>query len=242
MRRLLLLALLAACGGGSSQEAEISGQAIKRVLLHAYAGSVRITTHAAPKAVLDADTSEPNDLEAFMIFKVEDGVLNVRPVDAALEWETEIELTLPELLDVEVAARKANVEVEGSFKALTVNTTIGDLDVHVVRLGSGRIASMKGRVAFSTQQASLAGDLACSSAMGNVTATLPAAFRGGLFLTSKTGTVHVPEHKNLHLSGSDKTLLGYVGAPFTDKEREEGRGAFRATSASGTVTFGLEED
>ncbi|MHC4817909.1 MAG: hypothetical protein ACYTF8_07630, partial [Planctomycetota bacterium] len=28
MRRLLLLALLAACGGGSSQEAEISNQAI----------------------------------------------------------------------------------------------------------------------------------------------------------------------------------------------------------------------
>lgn len=211
--------------------------------MHAYVGSVRITTHAAGKAVLDADTSEPNDLEEIMIFKVQDGALTVRPVDAALEWEMDIELTLPEHLDVEVAARKANVSVEGSYKALTVNTTLGDLDVHVERVAGGSITSMKGRVAFTTQQSGLSTDLACSSAMGNVTATLPANYRGGLFLTTKTGSLKVPENKNLHFTGGgDKTKLGYAGARLTDKELEEGRGAFRATSASGTVTFSLADD
>jgi hypothetical protein len=245
MRRLLLLALLAACGGGSSQEAEISNQAIKRVLLHAYVGSVQITTHTSGSAVLEADTSEPNELEEFMIFKVQDGVLTVRPVDAALEWETEIELTLPEHIEVEVAARKASVQAEGSFKVLNLNTTIGDLDVHVERVGGGSITSMKGRVAFTTQQASLAADLAVSSAMGNVNATLPAAYRGRIYLTTKTGTLKVPDHKDLHLSGGgDKTALGYAGPPLTDKELKEDTAVavFRATSASGTVTFTLAED
>lgn len=248
MRRLSLLALLpaflAACGGGSSQEAEISSQAIKRVLLHAYVGSVQITTHAAGTAVLDADTSEPNDLEKFMVFKVEDGVLTVRPVDAALEWETDIELTLPEHIDVEVAARKANVSVEGSYKALVLNTTLGDLDVHVERVAGGAITSMKGRVAFTTQQTTLSGDLSCSSAMGSVMATLPAAYRGRIYLTTKTGTLKVPEHKNLKFSGKvDRTALGYAGEPYTDKERKDDQIAvFSATSASGTVTFSLAED
>lgn len=241
---MLLPAFLAACGGGSSQEAEISNQAIKRVLLHAYVGSVRITTHAEDTAVLEADTSAPNDLAEIMIFKAQDGVLTVRPVDAALEWEMDIELTLPEHIDVEVAARKANVSVEGSYKTLDLNTTLGDLDVHVERVAGGSITSMKGRVAFTTQQTALSSDLACSSAMGNVTATLPAGYRGQLFLTTKTGTLKVPENKELHWSGSgdNKTALGRAGAPLTDKELAEGRGAFRATSASGTVTFGLAED
>jgi len=247
MRRLLLLALLAACGGGSSQDAEISNQAIKRVLLHAYAGSVSITTHDSASALLEADTSEPNDLDEFMIFQVKDGVLNVRPVDAALEWETTIELTLPELVELEIAARKANVQVEGSFKVLDVNTTIGDLDVHVERVGSGSIQSTsKGRVAFSTQQTTLTGSLSCSSEMGNVTASLPVGYRGRIFLTTKTGTLNVPEHKDLHLSGGadQRTALGYAGAQFSDKERAEGQGAavFRATSASGTVNFHLAEE
>ncbi|MHC4971102.1 MAG: DUF4097 family beta strand repeat-containing protein [Planctomycetota bacterium] len=246
MRRLLLLALafLAACGG-SSQEAEISNQAIKRVLLHAYVGSVQITTHASGSALLEADTSEPNDLDEFMIFKVEGGVLTVRPVDAALEWETDIELTLPELIELEVAARKANVQVEGSYKVLNVNTTIGDLDVHVERVGGGSVTSMKGRVAFTTQQASLAAELAVSSAMGHVNATLPARYRGGIYLNTKTGTLKVPDHKDLHFSGgTDHTALGYAGDPLSDKEREQNMtlGAFRATSASGTVTFSLAED
>ncbi len=242
---MLLPAFLSACGGGSSQEAEISSQAIKRVLLHAYVGSVQITTHSAGTAVLEADTSEPNDLEEFMIFKVADGVLTVRPVDAALEWEIDIELTVPEHIDVEVAARKANVTVEGSYKALTLNTTLGDLDVHVERVGGGSVTSMKGRVAFTTQQGALSGDLACSSAMGNVLATLPAGYRGRIYLTTKTGSLKVPDHENLHFTGgADKTALGYAGAPLTDKERAEDRSVavFSATSASGTVTFNLAED
>ncbi|MHC4731216.1 MAG: hypothetical protein ACYS6Z_11600, partial [Planctomycetota bacterium] len=126
MRRLLLLALLAACGGGSSQDAEISDQAIKRVLVHAYAGSVEVTTHTSGDALLEAETSEPNDLDEFMIFKVTDGVLNVRPVDDALEWEMTIELTLPELAELELTARKASVQVEGAYRVLNLNTTIGD--------------------------------------------------------------------------------------------------------------------
>ena len=247
MRRLLLLALLAACGGGSSQDAEISNQAIKRVLLHAYVGSVSITTHSSGSALLEADTSEPNDLDEFMIFQVKDGVLTVRPVDAAMEWETTIELTLPEFVELEVAARKANVQVEGAYKVLNLSTTIGDLDVHVERIGSGSIESTsKGRVAFSTQQSALAGDVSCSSAMGNVTATLPAGYRGRVFLTTKTGTLDVPEHKDLHLSGGGdkRTAMGYAGAPFSDKERaeEQGTAVFRATSASGTVAFHLADE
>jgi hypothetical protein len=247
MRRLLLLALLAACGGGSSQNAEISNQAIKRVLIHAYVGSVSITTHDSGSAVLEADTSEPNDLDEFMIFQVKDGVLTVRPVDAALEWETTIELTLPELVEVEVAAQRANVQVEGSYKALNVSTTIGDIDAHVERVGSGSIQSTsKGRVAFSTQQTTLTGSLSCSSAMGNVTATLPSGYRGRIYLTTKTGTLNVPDHKDLHLSGGGdkKTALGYAGAPLSDKERaeEQGTAVFRATSAGGTVNLHLAEE
>lgn len=245
MRRLLLLALLAACGGGSSQNAEISNQAIKRVLVHAYVGSVVITTHSSASALLEADTSEPNDLEEFMIFKLQDGVLTVRPVDAALEWETTIELTLPEFIELEVVARKANVQVEGAYKVLTLNTTIGDADVHVERVGAGSITSSRGRVAFSTQQPALADSFSCSSAMGNVTATLPNGYRGRLYLATKTGSLNVPDHKELHLSVTDKrTALGYAGAPLTDKERadEQGTAVFRATSASGTVTFHLAED
>ena len=150
MRRLLLLALLASCGGGSSQDSEISNQSITRVLVHAYAGSIQITTHASGDALLEAETGEPNDLDEFMVFKVTDGVLNVRPVDDALEWEMTIELTLPELVELEVAAQKAAVQVEGTYKALNLNTTAGDLDVHVERVGSVSIQSAKGRVAFST--------------------------------------------------------------------------------------------
>ncbi|MHC4731464.1 MAG: hypothetical protein ACYS6Z_12865, partial [Planctomycetota bacterium] len=67
-----------------------------------------------------------------------------------------------------------------------------------------------------------------------------------IYLTATTGTLNVPEHKDLHLSeGNDKkTALGYAGAPLTDKERAEEQDAavFRATSASGTVTFHLAEE
>lgn len=248
MRRLLLLAFpafLAACGGGTSQESEISNQAIKRVLVHAYVGSVFVTTHTSSAAVLEADTSESNDLDEFMIFKVQEGVLRVRPVDAALEWETTIELTLPEFVELEIAARKADVQVEGAYKDLTVSTTIGDIDVHADRLGAATIKSDKGRVAFSTQQTALTGSLSCSSAMGNVTATLPGEYRGRLYFTTTTGSLNVPEHKTLHLTRSNtRTALGFAGAPLTDKERaeEQGTPVFRATSASGTVTFHLGGD
>ena len=245
MRRLLLLALLAACGGGS-QDAEITNQAIKRVLIHAYVGSVQITTHASGDALLEADTSEPNDLDEFMIFEVTDGVLNVRPIDAALEWEMDIELTLPELVEVEVTARRANVQVEGSYKLLNLTANAGDLDVHLERVGSGTIHSEKGRVAFSTDQATLAGEFAVSSATGNVNATLPANYRGGLLLTTENGTLNIPEHKDLHLKGggNQKTLLGYAGEALTDKERADGQTTtvFKATSTSGTVTLHLAED
>ena len=238
--------LLVACGGGSSQDAEISNQAITRALVHAYVGSVSVTTHSSGSALLEADTSEPNELEEFMIFKVKDGVLTVRPVDAALEWETTIELTLPEFVELELVARKANVQVEGGYKVLDVSTTIGDIDVHVERVGSGSIQSRKGRVAFSTQQPTLTGSLACGSAMGNVTATLPSSYRGGIYFTTRTGTLNLPQSKDLHLSwGADKkTALGYAGAPLTDKERAEEQGAavFRATTTSGTVTFHLADD
>ena len=241
MRRLLLLALLAACGGGS-QDAEISNQAITRVLIHAYVGSVQVTTHASGDALLEADTSESNDLDEFMIFKVTDGVLNVRPIDAALEWEMDIELTLPELIEVEVAARRANVQVEGSYKLLNLNATAGDLDVHLDRVGSGTIHSEKGRVAFSTGQPTLAGPLAVSSGTGAVNATLPAAYRGGLFLRTETGTLNLPENKNLHWSGGGgaKTALGYAGDP--DQEGADEQAVFRATSTNGTVTLHLAED
>lgn len=246
MRRLLLLALLAACGGGSSQNAEISNQAIKRVLLHAYVGSVSITTHDSGSAVLEADTSEPNDLDEFMMFQVKDGVLNVRPVDSALEWETTIELQLPELVELEIVARKANVQVEGTYKTLEVNTTIGDLDIHVERVGGGTIQSNRGRVAFSTQQTTLAGDLSCRSEMGALSTTLPAGYRGRIFLSTKTGTLKIPDHKDLRLTGGGdkRTALGSAGAQFSDKEIAEGQGAavFRATTASGTVNFHLAEE
>jgi len=241
MRRLLLLALLASCGGGS-QDAEITNQAITRVLIHAYVGSVQITTHASGDAVLDADTSESTDLEEFMIFKVTDGVLNVRPIDAALEWEMDIELTLPELIEVEVTARRANVQVEGSYKLLNLTANAGDLDVHLERVGSGTVHSEKGRVAFSTDQATLAGELAVSSATGAVNATLPAAYRGRLFLTTETGTLNLPENKNVRWTGGSgaKTRLGYTGEP--DEEGADERAVFKATSTSGTVTLHLDED
>jgi hypothetical protein len=122
---------------------------------------------------------------------------------------------------------------------LNLTANAGDLDVHLERVGSGTIHSEKGRVALSTGQPTLAGNLAVSSATGAVNATLPAAYRGRLFLRTETGTLNIPENKNLHWSpgGGEKQALGYAGE-LTDKEDA----VFKATSVSGTVTLHLADD
>ena len=90
--------------------------------------------------------------------------------------------------------------------------------------------------------------MSCESVTGDVDVTLPADFRGRIYLATKQGTIDVVEQPNLRSTwGPDKkSVLAFAGPAFTkaDRERELAKHAspqaVRATSGSGTVTFRLK--
>ncbi|MHC4547936.1 MAG: hypothetical protein ACYTEZ_04095 [Planctomycetota bacterium] len=245
MRRLLLFGLLAACGRGAKQEqeSEIPADGVKRVLIVATAGTVRITTHDSPSARLEAYTEPSSHVAKLVEFGLDDDGILVTPLA-----EAEIDLVVPHGIDLKVLGATADVAVRGSWARLDVRTATGMIEVDVDRVTGGTVASTGGRVSF-TARAGPREDLTCSSAMGDVSLVLPATYRGRIYLNTRTGSLRVPEQKGLRVTwGPDnRTVLAFAGEAMTDAARRrelETYGspqAVRATSAAGTVAVRLAD-
>ncbi|HEX5139218.1 MAG TPA: hypothetical protein VFY93_19780 [Planctomycetota bacterium] len=215
-----LLLLLAACGArNSSSSAFEDAEALRRapgIVVVAFNATVRV--RSGPDGRIDATLrwrgADRN--VAWSYAEIPGEGITVRPdADLAKQVGTELDVTAPAGMAVQVLGGKGPVDVSGAWSRLRVLTEAGAITAHVDRADSGELRSHSGGVEFVGRGAGPTGELPAKSTSGNVAVTLPAAWKGQLKFQTQTGTLDVPTHKNLAtIWDEDKRgAVGRMGPP-----------------------------
>jgi hypothetical protein len=236
--RAPLFLLLAACGAKSSFSATFDdAEALRRapgVVVFAIHATVRV--RSGPEGRIDATFRWPGSSRAAAL-SFEDnrgeGIM-VRP-DAALAKQAgaELEVTVPAGMAIQVLGGKGPVDISGAWSRLKVLTEEGAITARVDRADSGELRSHSGAVDL-VAKGGPTGELTARSTSGEVSVTLPAAWKGQLKFQTQTGKLHVPTHGNLATIWDEnkKGVVGRMGPP---------REASATRAPAGVVDMGSSE-
>jgi len=223
-----LLAALTACGDDRTKavkwtSVDHEGKNVERIVIDMEDGDLKLSS--APDATVSisvaAGRSYTHDLR--------DKTFRIRLKTAAV-------VRAPPGVDLVVTSSKGSVQLNGSWRSVTVLAKSGSIHADMTAVAGGKLVA-RGDIAFQAQSAPST-DLTCESQGGNVDLRIPKAFRGTLSLHSGAGRILAKRHARMLLrhDGTDRNVTGFVGPR---PKRDESVPGVWARALRGEVAFEL---
>jgi hypothetical protein len=240
-----LLLLLAACGAKRSFSAAFDdAEALRRapgIVVVAFNAAVRV--RSGPDGRVDATVrwAGPGESAALSFKEIPGEGIMVRPDEVlAKQGGTEIEVTAPAGMGIQVLGGKGPVDISGAWSRLRILTEAGAITAHVDRADSGELRSHSGAVELVASGPGPTGELTAKSTSGAVSVTLPAQWNGQLKFQTQTGKLDVPTHGNLQTIW-DENKKGAVGRMGPPHEKGSPLATVWAVSGTGDVSYRVGE-
>lgn len=247
MRAVVLLPLLAACSVETTYAVTID-DAEKL-------GRARTISVAAHQAAAVIRSGPPGRIEASvryrgaaaepaltLVTKGDDGgtILVQLAGELSRREGSALTVTAPAGMELHIVGADAAVEIHGEWSRVDASTGEGAISAHVDRLDRGELRSHAGAVALVAKGRGPAGEVTARSTSGDVSVTLPAAWKGQLKFQTQTGKLDVPPHKNLETiwDAGDKGVVGRMGPALEPGMKPP---TVWGLSGSGSVSFRVGE-
>ncbi len=135
----------------------------------------------------------------------------------------DIEVVVPEGIDIDIVVREGGIRLEGSFGTAKATCTSGDIYVDAANLKGGAFKTNAGSVTLELAKPKIERDVQCESIDGNVSLRLPAGYRGPIRLLSGTSEFDFgPNPPVAFLLDSDKrSARAFAGTPMSSEARVE---------------------
>ena len=253
MQRLpVLFLLLAACSGEETSELTYPAAKLKDFILRINHGAV-VVRHPRGEEKKDVcrlilkESGGEKVLGAKARFnpQVTDERIRLRQRRNEPGLRLDIEVVVPEGIDIDIVVREGGIRLEGNFGAAKANCTNGDIHVDAGNLKSGTFKTNAGSVTLELKKPKIEGDVVCESVEGNVSLRLPAGYRGPIRLLSASSEFDFGASPPVaFLLDSDKqSARAFAGTPMSSEARVKAEktnkwppGAWAKTS-KGKITF-----